>query len=314
MAIKFERKVKSERKKRPESRAVEYTGAHREKVRNLTEQMVGHYRRMDIFLTLDGRVNPTAFRKYYAREKLENDDRAVTKSSNGIAEDRLGISRTDAVNENISSDFEQLVPILFTKVFGEKIAAFRASRYDDLKNGVDNILLDRETGDVVCAIDEIVISSSHTVETYRKKKEKVRKRSAVGVKIDYGYQIGPDGTAVPESRYADCPLLCLGIKRDDFLKVISRVSDSFTDSSTYDKMVCSVFLRQMIAQLKECAGEFIREEKEAKDEYALMALKLSRKRSFGMNEKEKTQRLLKMFTELFNDLHAQIKSDREASS
>ncbi len=82
--------------------------------------------------------------------------------------------------------FEMLKTSIFQEKLGKDFIVTRTSEYDDLKNNVDNIILERETGNIVCAFDEVGADSG---EIFEEKKEEVSKKNLEGKGADLAYGI-----------------------------------------------------------------------------------------------------------------------------
>ncbi|MCX6792926.1 MAG: hypothetical protein NTY12_02780 [Candidatus Falkowbacteria bacterium] len=51
--------------------------------------------------------------------------------------------------------FEMMVTVIFRKALGEDYLVMRSSKRDDYQNGVDNIIINTKTNEVICAFDEV---------------------------------------------------------------------------------------------------------------------------------------------------------------
>ncbi|HEY4482961.1 MAG: hypothetical protein A3I39_01655 [Candidatus Yanofskybacteria bacterium RIFCSPLOWO2_02_FULL_47_9b] len=56
---------------------------------------------------------------------------------------------------NEAEQLEVLKTALFSKFFGDRAMVCRTALYDDIENGVDNIIVDLESGQPICAVDEL---------------------------------------------------------------------------------------------------------------------------------------------------------------
>ena len=210
----------------------------REKMNTLMTGIVEHYKDIGIQLERDGRVSVSAFRAFYPHEKLNEDRKYVEKKERYIKDRSID---TDKRNNIESECFEQLVSVIFTKVMPERFAVLRTAKYDDYEHGVDTIIIDRETGDVVCSVDEVI--SDNLEDATRKKMNHIEHMNENGVQIDYGYKKNEDGLFVPARYYADSPLCFLPIQRDLIPKIIESTSESITEVSRSDRAVFNHFIR-----------------------------------------------------------------------
>ncbi len=200
--------------------------------------IVEHYEDIGIQLEHDGRVSVSAFRAFYPPEKLDKDRRYVEKKERHIRDRSVDVDKRN----NIESEcFEQLVSVIFTKVMPDRFAVLRTAKYDDYEHGVDTIIIDRETGDVVCSVDEVI--SDDLEKATRRKMNQIEHINENGVQIDYGYKKNEDGLFVPARYYADSPLCFLPIQRNLIPKIIESTGESITDVSRSDRAVFNHFIR-----------------------------------------------------------------------
>lgn len=99
-----------------------------------------------------------------------------------------GLTHEAREEERMRSDGEKLEMLksaVFHKNLGSQFIVTRASRYDDIKNKIDNILLERKTGNLVCAFDEVGDTSG---SIYEEKKNKIFERNTKehGASLKYG--------------------------------------------------------------------------------------------------------------------------------
>lgn len=59
-------------------------------------------------------------------------------------------------DKNPATITEMAVTASLHRLLGERFIVARASSYDDYKHGVDNVLIDKQTGAIVCGFDEVL--------------------------------------------------------------------------------------------------------------------------------------------------------------
>ena len=91
----------------------------------------------------------------------------------------------------LAGQWEKAAVILMARLAPEFLVA-RASAYDDYKNGVDNIILDKETGDIICAFDEV--RDEPGGQRQKKKAADLLKYARRGATIKYGLGFEKDET------------------------------------------------------------------------------------------------------------------------
>jgi pyruvate dehydrogenase complex dehydrogenase (E1) component len=80
---------------------------------------------------------------------------------------------------------------VFHRILGREFVVASASVYDDYFNGIDTVLVDKETGDVICALDEVHDEEGRA--RHQKKIESIIKTAKKGgAKIKYGITFEKD--------------------------------------------------------------------------------------------------------------------------
>lgn len=104
------------------------------------------------------------------------------------------------------------------KVWGERFIVARASKYDDYENGVDNVLIDKQTGAVVCGFDEVVAKGDER-EAKKKEDKILNKAKRGGAYIKYGATL-KDGILL-KKKLKNIPAFYLSVNQgelDDLLR------------------------------------------------------------------------------------------------
>lgn len=92
--------------------------------------------------------------------------------------------------ESKSNQAEMAITALMHKILKERFLVVRASIFDDYKNGIDNLILDKETGAVICAFDEVLENDSDRNRGISKKVEKIKKSAVLGgTRAKYGVSL-----------------------------------------------------------------------------------------------------------------------------
>lgn len=134
-----------------------------------------------------------------------------------------------------SFQFEKVVPIVFSKVVGEKFLTTEAAVRDNYKEGVDTVMLDKESGEIVCTLDEVrgVLRKSADGSEARSDREKQksfrthRDNTQGGRELAYGLSIVTDKTTKKRSLYKgpvkDLPILYVGVLGQDLENVMQAM-------------------------------------------------------------------------------------------
>jgi chemotaxis protein histidine kinase CheA len=121
-----------------------------------------------------------------------------------------------------SRQLEMAMTILLHKAFGKRYIIVRSSKYDDYNRdgGIDNVLVDKETGTVICGFDEV----RNNPKSHRKaeKGDKVLERArAGGTELIYGLSI--DEGKMKLKSMSNLPLFFLSLDEDEYEELIGSL-------------------------------------------------------------------------------------------
>lgn len=119
-----------------------------------------------------------------------------------------------------SRQLEMAMTILLHKAFGKKYIVVRSSKYDDYNGGVDNVLVDKETGAVICGFDEV----RNNPRSHRKaeKEDKVLEKARCGgTELIYGLSISGDEMKLKSM--SNLPLFFLSLDEDEYDELIGSL-------------------------------------------------------------------------------------------
>lgn len=191
------------------------------------------------------RVMMEPFAEIYGKEEVEADIAFVKRKEKDWREEGVEKSKPP-----IGEEFELLKTAIFNKYLGKKFIVVRSSLYDDYKNGVDNVMIDKASGNVVCAFDEV------GDESFFKKMKEGRIASKNfeegGASIKYGIVLR-DGRLTAE-RLENLPIFCLSLSAEAIEEGIQKMEFSRDKKSPIeDKIfeICFQELREQIATLQE---------------------------------------------------------------
>lgn len=176
---------------------------------------------------------------------------------------RLRINPEAVTDEMIQSEFrrgekkkhgfiaEMAVTGILHKALRERYLVTRSSNFDDKRNGIDNVIVDRETGTVVCAFDDVQDESDGGRET--EKIERIKKKAREGgSQIKYGLTFESDPTSgkrrLIKKGIRNIPTFYLRLSREELMTALSGMN--FDPTSTQTGVEQKTF-STMIAQIKE---------------------------------------------------------------
>src|SRR6185369_8065204 len=130
-------------------------------------------------------------------------------------DDILAKWRENKLNEK-SGQMEMAITALLAEKLGESFLVIRTAPYDDYKNGVDNLILDRITGEVVGAFDEV-----HEGGDGRLTKDKEAKILELGkrggTRIRYGMKM--ENGKLIRAKLEGVPVFYLGLGSSELLEL-----------------------------------------------------------------------------------------------
>ncbi|MCU0680078.1 MAG: hypothetical protein MUF50_02110 [Planctomycetes bacterium] len=152
---------------------------------------------------------------------------------------------------------ELTITALFDKYFGDKFLVVRASNFDDYKNGVDNVIVDKETGQVICAFDEV--SDRKDGEGAKKKEEKIIKiAKAGGTHIKYGLTYKDN--QLLKKAIKNIPIFFLAIENKELENLVKSIDLSSSDSKENELETISRLLKSLEVQRSLLLDQEIPEE------------------------------------------------------
>ncbi len=115
---------------------------------------------------------------------------------------------------NTASQAEMVITALLHKILKERFLVVRSSLFDDYTNGIDNFILDKETGAVICAFDEVIENEGDKARGESGKAEKIKKIAMKGgTEAKYGVSLS-DGKLV-RNAVQNIPVFYLTLESKD---------------------------------------------------------------------------------------------------
>ncbi len=193
---------------------------------------------------------------------IENDKEFVRGLDLDRAYEEVGVSNTVALGvtsperflelyekkrlEKSGIKLEMVLTLLLHKVLGKDFLVVRSSAFDDNKNGVDHLVIDRRTGNVVCTFDEV--NDEADGDRMAKKNKKIQSTAQKGgSSIKYGLTFtGPENDKKIERGQLDnVPLFALALSSSE-LDVLLGGMD-FDPESPCDTIELQFFAKLMQA-------------------------------------------------------------------
>lgn len=123
--------------------------------------------------------------------------------------------------KKVGTEVEVAMTFLLQKTLGSDYIVARASVYDDYINGVDTVIVNKTTGEVVAAFDEL--HNDDLGKRARAKEEKILKKAKRGgTHLKYGFSFD-DGKLVKKS-LQNLPIFYLGLTTAELHKIYSKMN------------------------------------------------------------------------------------------
>lgn len=218
-------------------------------------------RREGVPVTNDCRIDMRGFADIYSEKERKDDTRCVenwemewyrTDSPEEIKE-----KRSRAAGER----FERLATVILNKFLGDGFIVVRTSLYDDFKNKVDNIIINKETGNLVCAFDEVsdasggryfkkreeILNRNKCPQEYDKNKANYERKGG-GASLKYGLKIESGQLGLGETN--EIPIFLLALPEKQVEEGIKNLEPSPDIKSDYEKKLFAYFVVSLEAQIK----------------------------------------------------------------
>lgn len=152
--------------------------------------------------------------------------------------------------KNPATITEMAVTLALQRLLKERFVVARASAFDDYKYGVDNVLIDKETGAVVCGFDEVL---GFTGDDGGNKKDKKIKDSLArgGSSLKYGATI-LDGK-IKRQELNNIPTFYLSLSKEELGELLKDLKNN-NEPTANEKSLVKKILSSLDKQYNE-AGE-----------------------------------------------------------
>jgi hypothetical protein len=149
---------------------------------------------------------------------------------------------------NKASLAETGITLLLDKALHDDFVVCKSSKYDDYKHGVDNVILDKETGNIVCGFDDVLGHSGD--DGGDKKKDKIRKiMERGGVSLKQGLSFKKDGSLETKELH-NLPAMYLAITKKDLELLLDNLNSSNNnETNETEKSLVLKFVDLMEEQL-----------------------------------------------------------------
>ncbi len=228
------------------------------------------------FLDSDGRISLIG-------EDAESDSDFVSiqeKTFSQEAHKDLETWRSDT-EKNPGNLTEMALTIMLHKFLKDDFIVARASGYDDYNQGIDQVLVYKPTGEVVCGFDGVM----HTPDDdgLKKVKKLKNKMNSGGASIKYGAKMD-DGKLV-RAEVRNVPAFFMSLDKAELRELLESIKNNPEDISATEKKIFSKLLGSLETQTSNLV---LNENLKAKTESALSRLR------GALNKSDKTNNTIEV--------------------
>jgi len=198
-----------------------------EKLQDFIGKTAEKFKKEGLSVTGDCRIDLRAFLNIYSQKQIDKDEEEVREKQKKWYDNASPEEIKEKKKRETGEQLEKLKTIIFDKFLGNDFFVVRSSSYDDIKNGVDNVILDKKTGNLVCAFDEVGETSG---KRYEKKKREILEKNEEesGGKLKYGIKISKEGK-IELGQAENLPIFYLALSKGKIENGIDSLSEGRSD-------------------------------------------------------------------------------------
>ncbi len=191
--------------------------------------------------TLRGFLNDESIRKIDKAviSRFIEELRKMGEGAKEIREKLLEKAREEKLKTK-GEQLEMFKTLMFNEFLGSDYCSLRTSSYDDIKNGIDNIILDLKTGEIICAIDETGDVGELELS---EKRNNIRHKNYSGKGGELKYGIIIKEREISLGKIFQIPILYLPLSIKDLNQGIERLISCFKklDKPSSDSVLKTIF-------------------------------------------------------------------------
>jgi hypothetical protein len=188
-------------------------------------------------------------------QETEQDLALIEDKQNLWAKD-LGKTKETMLSErekNPANIAEVATTLLFDKVLNKEFIIVRASVYDDYENGADQLIIDKETGAVICGLDDAILGSSEK-DTGEKKKLKIdKKMKSGGAKIKYGLTV--NNSKLERKNLNHIPIFYFNLNKIEMNGILKSLSENESQLTTKEMNVYTKLINSLLDQFEKYSSD-----------------------------------------------------------
>lgn len=208
-----------------------------EKLENYLEKIYLELKENGFPINEDCRINMAAFKGVYSLEAIENDEKKIEELERKWRQEQPEREKKESSGEKL----EMLKTSIFHKFLGKDFFVMRSSIYDDVKNKVDNLIIEKETGNPVCAFDEVAAIGGPKLEEKREKILDINLKGGGNLKYGLKVEKGNGKKEIKLILEKNIPIFYLALPQSEIEKGIKEFNP--LGKSDYEKMLFDYFVK-----------------------------------------------------------------------
>lgn len=262
----FEQRAGREKQQHPAVMLKNILGSQSEQTNKAVESKYS----LGVLLKRDAALDPEGYAELYGKEAIKADAnfvrerelefsganipnvQAFYRSEHGAkTEDEVITKWRENKSREKNGQMEMAITALLSQKLGKDFIVVRTAPYDDYKNGVDNLILDCVTGEIVGAFDEVHEGGDgRRTEEKKSKIQKVAKKG--GAEIRYGLKL-VDGKLTRAS-LKGVPVFYLGLESTELVELVKGLGENNAQKTNeiFEKLLASLAIQH--TELKKSAS------------------------------------------------------------
>lgn len=180
---------------------------------------------------------------------LDDDKKNVLKiESNFASKEGLSFEAWRKKKDQKNKAPEMAVTALLHKFIGKDFIVARASDYDDYKNGVDTVLIDKKTGAVICGFDEVLGSFGDNGGEIKEEKI-LKKMQSGGTALRYGATI--EEGVLKKRSFDNLPTFYLSLSKEELMLLLEALVKNNPDGEDIEKKIFNKFISLIKKQIQK---------------------------------------------------------------
>jgi len=167
----------------------------------------------------------------FSREEMQPDKNKIIELEEYWSNGKGAKNFREEKSKNHGELWEKALTVIFHKILGLKILVVRASKYDDLINGIDTYLVD-ENGNIICALDEVSTERGSELEKIKSQKVEDKNKSG-GAKIKYGLSLDKERNIVKKS-IENIPMFYMRLSGERLVQLLKEMCNNSNKDSILD--------------------------------------------------------------------------------